>query len=332
MSVWLKFILCSIALIYSGYKLSYLGDVISEKTRITKTLMGFAILAVATSMPEFVTSSASIVVVKAPDLAAGDLFGTLVVNLGIIALLDLIEGEGPIMLKAHLNHILYAGWTVIILAFISSSLLLRVITGKTIDFWNVGMESFVIIVLFLIGLKIIFSLEKSNQKGKFKTSQAYKKVKLKSAILRFVFFIGMIFILGVWLSKIGKEIVIFMGWHDALVGTLFLAVVTSFPEFIVSVSALKFNVDMAVGNILGSNFFDLMIVPLCDFLLRENAFLSAVKIENLFTIMLAIILSTIVIVGLICRSKRSFLKLGWDAIAMVVVLFGGGIFLTILLK
>jgi len=331
--VWLKFILCSVALVYSGYRLCYLGDVISEKTKITKTIMGFAILAIATSMPEFVTSAASIVVVRSADLAAGDLFGTMVINLGIIALLDLIEGKGPIMLKAHTNHILYAGWTVILLAFISSSLLLRSSTGKIFTLAGVGVESFILILLFLIGLRIIFSLERTNQKDTVLPSQKlYQKVRLKSALVRFIFYIGAIFLLGIWLSRIGKEIVTFMGWSEALVGTFFLALVTSFPEFIVSISALRFDIDMAIGNILGSNFFDLMIVPLCDVLLRERAFLSEVRMENLFTIMLAIILSSIVIVGLICRSRRSFLKLGWDAIAIVVVLGGGGYVLTFLLR
>lgn len=333
MIAWLKFILCSIALVYCGYKLSYLGDIISEKTKITKTIMGFAILAIATSMPEFVTSGASIAVVKSVEFAAGDLFGTIVINLGIIALLDLIEGKGPIMLKAHTNHILYAGWTVILLAFISSSLLLRNITGDVFTFAGVAGESFILIVLFLIGLMIIFNLEKNNQKDKdLPTQKIYQKMNLKVTLFKFTFYIGAIVVLGIWLPRIGKEIVIFMGWREALVGTFFLALVTSFPEFIVSISALKFDIDMAIGNILGSNFFDLMIIPLCDVLFREGAFLSRVKIANLFTIMLAIILSSIVIVGLICRSKKSFLKLGWDAIAMIIVLGVGSYTLTFLLR
>ena len=141
---WMKFILCSVAIIWCGYKLASLGDVICEKTRITRTIMGFAILAIATSAPEFVTSGASIVVVKSVDFAAGDLFGSLILNLGIIAVLDLIEGEGPLMLKVHAKQILYAGWTIIFLSVAIFSMLLRSVSGVRLIFLGLGLESFIL--------------------------------------------------------------------------------------------------------------------------------------------------------------------------------------------
>jgi len=329
---WIKFVICSIALVYCGYKLSYLGDVISEKTHITKTIMGFVLLAIATSAPEFITSSASILVVKSPDLAAGDIFGSILIDLGIISILDLVEGKGPIMLKVQTQHILYAAWTVILLSFICFSMLLNIFKGVGFVLFGMGLDSFILIVLFVIALFTIFSMEK-NSKGNVSNNQKiYQDIDLKTSVLKFLFYFFIIIGLGIWLSKIGKEIVIFMGWSDALVGTFFLSIVTSFPELIVSISALRFNINMAVANILGSCFFDTMIVPLCDAFFRGGAFLSHISIGNLFTVILSIILLNIIIVGLICRSRRSFLKLGWDAIAMIIALAGGGLIIALALR
>ena len=329
---WIKFVICSIALVYCGYKLSYLGDVISEKTHITKTIMGFVLLAIATSAPEFITSSASILVVKSPDLAAGDIFGSILIDLGIISILDLVEGKGPIMLKVQTQHILYAAWTVILLSFICFSMLLNIFKGVGFVLFGMGLDSFILIVLFVIALFTIFSMEKNNKGNVSNSQKIYQDIELKTSVLKFLFYFFIIIGLGIWLSKIGKEIVIFMGWSDALVGTFFLGVVTSFPELIVSISALRFNINMAVANILGSCFFDIMIVPLCDAFFREGAFLSHISIENLFTVILSIILFNIIIVGIICRSRRSFLKLGWDAIAIIVTLAGGGLIIALALR
>lgn len=331
---WIKFIVCSIAIIWCGYRASYLGDVICEKTGITRTIMGFAILAVATSAPEFVTSAASVVVVGLPDFAAGDLFGSLIFNLGIIALLDLIEGEGPLMLKVHTKQILYAGWSVIFLGVVIFSMLLRIVAGVSMNFLGLGIESFILLSLLAVALVSIFNMEKVNQQSPALSpvEKIYKHIGFRTTLARFIFYLLVIIGLGVWLSRIGEQIVTVMGWSEVLVGTFFLAIVTSFPELIVSVSALRFDADMAIGNILGSNFFDIMIIPLCDALLTGKAFLSSIRMENLFTVIIAILLFSIVIVGLISRSRRCFLKLGWDAIAMVLTLAGGSTILVFLAR
>lgn len=127
-------------------------------------------------------------------------------------------------------------------------------------------------------------------------------------------------ICGLFLAKIGKEIVINSGMSETFVGLVFLAVVTSLPELIVSVSALKLgSVDMAVGNILGSNLFDTLIIPVTDLFYLKAQILSAISLSHVFTISLAIVFSAIVMAGLLYRSKKSFLKFGWDIIAMLII-------------
>jgi len=328
---WIKFVVCSVALIWCGYRVSYLGDVICEKTHITRTIMGFVILAGATSAPEFITSVASVAIVNLPDFAAGDIFGSIILNLGIIAILDLVEGEGPLTLRVHQKQILYAGWTGIFLGIAAFSILMRVFAKINYNFLGFGWESFALLFLLPIALFSIFNMERFLEKSEKEANsqeKIYEHVTLKSASLRLVFYLGAVVVLGVWLSHIGKEIVEVMGWSEVIVGTFFLGMVTSFPELMVSLSALRFDVDMAVGNILGSNFFDMMIIPLCDGFIRGKAFLSLVRMDNLFTILLAIILLCILMVGLISRSRRCFLRLGWDAIAMLFVLCAGGYFLV----
>lgn len=330
MSTWLKFIICSAAMIYAGYKLSFYGNIISEKTHITKLLIGFIFLSVATSLPEFITSASSITLIHSPDLAVGNMLGTIVINLMIIALLDLIQGSGPLLSEARKNHILSGGLTIILLGIVCFSTFLRSQLQIRLGIFGFGLESLLLVFIFILGIRLIFLSEKTNQishSDESKGSPLYAHISLKSVIVKFCLYFISIVILGIWLALIGEEVVSIMGWSESLVGTTFLALATSLPELIVSITALTFAVDMAIGNILGSNFFDIMIIPLSDFLFREGELLSHISIAHLATLMLGIILTSIIIVGLIYRSRKSFLKLGWDAIAMIVTFCVGGYFL-----
>lgn len=89
---WVKFSICALGLIYVGYKLAQYGDIVAEKTGITKALMGFIFLAFATSLPEFVVSGSAVAIVGSPDLAFGDVSGTIIINLMCIAILDFVHG------------------------------------------------------------------------------------------------------------------------------------------------------------------------------------------------------------------------------------------------
>ncbi len=135
------------------------------------------------------------------------------------------------------------------------------------------------------------------------------------------FIAGLIVVIsGFFLAKTGKAIVVKSGFSYTFVGIVFLATATSLPELIVSFSALRLgSIDMAIGNILGSNLFDTAIVPICDIFYTDNQIFKVISLEHVFTLSLCMVLSAIIITGLTYRSKKSFLKLGWDVIAMVAI-------------
>jgi len=329
MFAWLKFCACALLILYTGYKLSYYGDVICEKTSLTKSLMGFVFLSLATALPEFITSIGSITVVDSPNLAAGNALGSILINLMIIALLDLAQGKGPLLYEVSMNHILSAGLCIIALGFISLFIFLRSFLDIQSGILNFGFDSLILLFIYALGIRLMFGYKGRKKPGeKPKVAMPlYKHVHLRTTLAKFsLCFIAIVF-LALWLAKTGEEIVKVMGWSDVLVGTFFLALATSLPELVVSLTALKFAVDMAIGNILGANFLDIMILPVCDIFFRRGQILSYIFPVHLITTSLAIILTAIVIIGLIYRSRKSFLRMGWDAIAMITTFILGSYFL-----
>ena len=66
-----------------------------------------------------------------------------------------------------------------------------------------------------------------------------------------------------------------------------------------------------------------VIVFVCDVFLPRVSILSVVSVNNVLTALLGILMTAIVMVGIIYGSKKSFLRLGWDAIGIVLVYMAG---------
>ena len=110
------------------------------------------------------------------------------------------------------------------------------------------------------------------------------------------------------------------GMGSTFVGTIFLAISTSLPEIAVSAFALKLGaIDMAIGNLFGTNVFNMVIIFIDDLFYLKGPILANVSQNHIVTALLAIILSSIAIVGLIFRfDKKAFGKLSWDALAIIL--------------
>ena len=334
--VWGKFLVCAALLVYSGYRLSLSADIISTHTGLSRTVMGLVFLAAATSLPEVSTSLGAVLHVHSPDLAAGDVFGSVIINLAIIVLLDLISGKDPILRRAHVSHVLYGSLAIILLGITLLAIITRFLSKTGTALFAIGFETYLLLLIYGFGLILIFLNEKSGgHQGSEPETEGLlrsRQTDLRRGLAGFVFHFAVVVFAGVWIAGIGSEIVAVMGWSETLVGTILLGFVTSLGEIIVSVSAIHLgSVNMAIGNILGSNFFDTMIIPLCDIAFREGALLAFISLNHIITISLGMVMTGIVIAGIIVRSNRSFLNIGVD-VWMLLFMAGAGVTVLILLS
>jgi cation:H+ antiporter len=121
------------------------------------------------------------------------------------------------------------------------------------------------------------------------------------------------------LATTAKALSHITGWGATFIGSLFLASVTSFPELVVSLSALKIaSADMAVGNLLGSNMINLFILSLIDVFYIKAPLLSLVSSVHMITVGLVIIFCSVILISLRIKLNWSFLRLGWDTLFIFV--------------
>src|SRR4030043_1457739 len=320
MLLWIGFIICTLVIVYSGTKLSKYGDIIAEKTGLGRAWIGLVLMASVTSLPELVTGISSVTYADVPDIAVGDVLGSCVFNMLIIAILDAIYRIMPISTKAHHGHILSAGFGIILLSMVGISLFL----GKSIfPLGWIGPYSLLFVIIYFIAIKLVFSYEKRQLAAYMKEKTVefrYKDISTKTAIANYSINAVVVIIAAIFLPKIGEGIAETTGLGQTFVGNIFIAISTSLPEVVVSISAVKIEaIDLAIGNLFGSNIFNILILAIDDIFFMKGPILSFVNPNHIISALSAISMTTIAIVGLTYRAEKKKLLLAWDSIGILLV-------------
>lgn len=320
MLLWLAFIICTSAIVYAGTRLSRYGDVIAEKTGMGRTWIGVVLMATVTSLPELVTGISSVTYAGVPDIAVGDVLGSCVFNMLILALLDAVYRPMPISAKAHQGHILSAGFGILLLSVVALSLFFA---NHAFPLGWIGAYSLVFIVVYFIAMRMVYSYEKK-QIALFinKTIELqYGDIPTRTAVFHYAINAGIVIIAAMFLPKIGEGIAETTGLGQSFVGNIFIAISTSLPEVVVSLAAVRMGaVDLAIGNLFGSNIFNILILGIDDIFFVKGPLLSFVNQNHAISALSAIMMTAIAIIGLTYRAEKKPMLLAWDS-AVIVALF-----------
>ncbi|MFQ5900249.1 MAG: sodium:calcium antiporter [Thermodesulfobacteriota bacterium] len=321
----LKFLFCAVIIVISGYQLSGYSDIIAEKTGLSRTWIGVLLLASVTSLPELATGISSVTIAGAPDIALGNIMGSNLFNLLIIALLDFLHGPSPIFSKAHRGHIISAGFGIILVSMATISIFIySSMDGGGLSIGNIGLYTPIIFLVYLLSMRAVYSFEKKQMLESTEETQEpllYKEVSLRGVYIKFLIHSLVIVGTGIWLPIIGLQFAEVTGLGETFVGNIFIALSTSFPELVVCISAFKIGaIDLAIGNVLGSNLFNVGMLAIDDIFYIKAPLLAEVSLIHIIPGLATVIITGIVIVGLIYRSeKKVFMRISWDALSIVVI-------------
>ncbi len=315
---WLEFALCAAMIGMAGPVLTHYGDVIARLTGLSRTWIGLALLATATSLPELFTGISAVTVAHAPNIAVGDVLGSCVFNLVMLVLLDELSRGEPMYRRIDQGHVLTAGFGVILIGAAGAFLLLSQ-EALNVQILHISGYTPFIIVLYFVAMRAAFVYERRALRPPPIIKE--RDVTLRTAIIRYSAAAAVVVVAGTWLPFIGSDIADVMGWRESFVGTLLIAGATSVPELVVSISALRLGaVDMAIGNLLGSNLFDILILGIDDIFYRKGPLLAAVSPAHAITAFAAAIMSGIFIVALLYKPEtRVRGTIGWVSISLLLV-------------
>ncbi|MBP9779225.1 sodium:calcium antiporter [Candidatus Gracilibacteria bacterium] len=311
------FITCGALIFFAGKKLSYYGDLLSEITGLGKAWIGLILMASVTSLPELMVGISASAIVQSADLAAGDILGSCLFNLGILAVMDaFLPKDRPLLANASQSHVLAAALGLILVSCVGVGLFL----SADYNFGGIGVISLLFMLIYFGSMRLIYQYTRKEQSENIQEEIKEHKFTLRQVIIRYIGFASIIIGAALFLPHFAEKIALMTGLGQSFVGTIFIAISTSLPEIAVSLAAIRMgSIDMSVGNLLGSNIFNVFILFIDDIFYTKGHFLSDVKDANIITVFGIAIMSAIVIIGLTYKSKLKQLILAWDAVAIVLV-------------
>lgn len=317
-----QFILSALVIMVAGIFLTRSADQIAEITKLGRLLVGSIFLAAATSLPElFVDISA--IRNNMPDLAVGDLFGSSLFNLLILAIADLLhKGSNVLFSRAAGAHALAAAMSVSVTAIAGMAILLGPqLTPYAVG--NVGLGTLSIVVAYILGLRMIYFDQRVHTKDKAPTeSEEGGRKRLPQAVALYLASALAILIAAPFLAEAAGGIAEKSGLGKTFVGTTLVAFCTSLPELVSTVWAVRMGAfDLALGNIFGSNAFNMILLAPLD-LISQGPLLASVSRIHGFTAFATILITSVAVMGQLYQVEKRKRLVEPDAMVVIFLVFG----------
>ena len=226
---------------------------VAKKFHVSELLIGLTIVAIGTSLPEFFISLTS-AVNGYSELTLGNVIGSNICNLLLILGVSAIITPIDMNIKSTENYITFSLLsTVLVLAF-----------GNLNHVLTRAYGAFLLLLFLAYLLYTILESLRENKEKSISDSialQSNKNISILSCIVKII--------IGILLLKFGGDFVVdnavslsnFFGISESIVGLSIVAIGTSLPELATCIiSGIKRNSDIAVGNIIGSNILNLLLV------------------------------------------------------------------------
>lgn len=311
----LQFAACAVLIARAGYVLSRSADALAEAYGWGRGWVGLALLATVTSLPELASGISAVAFVDAPNLAVGNALGACVVNLLFLVVVDALQRRQPMYREASATHLLSAGFGVVMLGFVALSLL----TGRRSPaVLHVGIYSPMLLALYLLALKGVHGHERQAMAAGPESRRPLQAGQTRDEWRRFGLAALMVLAAGSWLPEVADGLATALGLSRSFVGTVLMAVVTTLPEMAVTLGALRLGaLDMAIGNLLGSNLFNVMILAVDDVFYVRGPLLADAASVHAGTAVTALIMTGLVIIGLVLRPQgRTLRVVSWVSVGL----------------
>lgn len=246
------FLILAFLTAFSSVKLSYYGDILGKESKLGSALVGGILIASITSLPEFITSI-SAVLINNPSLSFGDILGSNMFNIFIIAIFNLY------FFRKNIFNSLSKSYKVECLILIIEYLLI-IVSGI------MNNKNIITFLLFISYIIYAISIVKN------KNEESINNIKESNPFIKFIILSIALIILSSLLTIEADRITrLYPKISSSSVGAILLGITTSLPEVVSTFTLIKLNnIDMAISNILGSNIFNFLVLAFSDLFLKKN--------------------------------------------------------------
>jgi cation:H+ antiporter len=314
----LQFFGAAAVIVVAGTFLTRYADAIGERTGLGRTLAGIVLLATATSLPELAVDC-NLGHKGLANLALGDLLGSSLFNLLILAVLDLSH-RGPQRMfsriaSAHaLSATMSIAMTAICLVFLTARL--------NLTFGGIGPGPILLAVTYVLGLRLVYfdqQFAAQQLPPELHAEVESQLPPLNRAAFGYAATTLVILVTAPFLAAAADGLADETGLGGTFIGTTLVALSTSLPELITTFTAVRAGAyDLAVGNIFGSNTFNMVILlPVDGFF--DGSLLSAASATHTVTAACVILVTSVAVLGLLYRPEKRYWIIEPDALLVIVL-------------
>lgn len=318
------FFICAAIIIVAGTYLTKYADAIADLTGFGRLLVGSILLAGATSLPEM-TVSVNVIQLGQPNLAVGNLMGACLFNLLNLAILDMSTYSRGRMLSSLASAHALSGLMTIALCSIAT---LGILVTFEYSVFGFGIASLVLIGVYLGASRLVYFDQqiaaRLDTPGPEQSvlMPAESGTTLPRAFLGFLVAGAVIFFTAPYLAGAADHFAEMTGLGRSFVGTTLVAICTSLPELVASISALRLGAyDLAIGNVFGSNSFNMVMLGVID-AFQEGVLLNVVAPVHAITGTAVILVTAVAVMGQLYRVESRIHFLEPDAFLVVVLVLG----------
>ncbi len=266
------------------------ASAVAKKLNVSDLVIGLTVVAFGTSTPEFFVNVFASIQGNS-EIAIGNILGSNIANILLILGVSAIIFPLAVQTTTIWKEIPFSLLAALVLGILANDYLIDHNENSELT----RSDGLVLLGFFIIFLYYIFSIAKTSDNNPNKDSRQLSNLK---SVLYILLGLGGLVLGSVWIFDGAVEIAAQFGVSEYLIGLTIVAVGTSLPELATSaVAAYKKNTDIAIGNVVGSNIFNIFCVLGISAVINPLPFQPAGNSDIMMTIIASILLFAFLFIG-----------------------------------
>lgn len=321
------FAVMAIIIAVLGSRMARIADTLADRTGLGEALIGSVLLGAGTSISGIVTS-VSTAASGAPELSVSNALGGIAAQTMFLALADIAYR------KVNLEHAAASAVNLGQATVLIVLIVLPIMAWAAPPFAVLGVNPLtpVLVAVYLIGLHNAHRIHQEPMWTPRPTDATRNDADEETPDQRSTRFLaltfaGLVTVVGLCGWAVGETGIVLSqryGISQGVVGALGTAIVTSLPELVTTIAAVRNGaLQLAVGGIIGGNMFDALFIAASDVAYREGSIYHAISERSLFWMALVLLMTAILLLGLLRRERQGPAGIGWESILLLGLWSGG---------
>lgn len=268
---------------------------VAKRYHVPDIIIGLTIVSFGTSMPELIVNIIASLNDNA-EIAVGNVFGSNIANILLILGVAALIYPLPLQRGTVMSEIPFSLMAALLVGFLANASLFDQPQGLIISRIDGG------ILLFFFVLFMLYVFKVSREGSEDETAESYQEMPMLKAGGLVLLGVAALFLGGKWTVDGATHIATQLGMSQSFIGLTVVAIGTSLPELVTSaIAAKRRNTDIAVGNAVGSNIFNILWILGLSAVIHPLPF----NVLSNFDILMIIFASTLLILSISLEKNRS---------------------------